>query len=233
MVSNVEPSEDRSTRREIIYLLRTAGPLTVSELGERLGITHVAVRRHLTALERDDLVTSTLMRQPMGRPTRLYSLTEAADDLFPKKYSTLAVEMVDFMAEQAPDQRMVDEFFARRWERLTENYGPQVTRGKDVRERVARLAELQAANGYLASWEKGDGPGEFVLREFNCPVHAVSRKYPQACKHELKFFKTVLGTDQVERVECIADGQPACKYVIRTPHAAEATPEESGPRDGH
>lgn len=218
MLANFDPAEERSTRREIIYLLRTAGPLTVSALSERLGITHVAVRRHLTALERDDLVTSTLLRQPMGRPTRLYSLTEAADDLFPKKYGSLSVEMLDFLAEKEPDQRLVDEFFARRWQRLTEKYGPQVTRGADVRERVARLAELQAANGYLATWERGQEPGELVLREFNCPLHAVSRKYPQACDHELAFFKAVLGTDQVERVQCIANGEPACQYRIRSPH---------------
>lgn len=209
------PSREPSTRTEIITLLRTAGPLTVAELGERLGITHVAVRRHLTALERDNLVTSRLARQPMGRPTRVYSLTEHAEDLFPKKYGALSLEILDFLAELDPEQRLVEEFFARRGREMTQRYGPYVASGRNLQERVALLTEVQTANGYLAGWERGTDPGVLELKEFNCPVHAVSRKYPHACRHELEFFKAVLGTDQVERVECIAEGGSCCRYRIR------------------
>lgn len=204
--------EDTSTRREIINILRTVGPLTVGELGERLGITHVAVRRHLTSLERDGLVSSVQERLPMGRPTRVYSLTEAADSLFPKKYGAFTLELLDFMSQQGAE--MVESFFAIRGEAMVNKYGPEVTAGSSLAERVARLTEVQQANGYLAEWEKGDGD-LLVLKEFNCPVHQVSKKYPHACHHELEFFKTVLGTDQVERVECIAKGGQSCRYTIK------------------
>lgn len=205
-------SEDTSTRREVINLLRTAGPMTVGDLGERLGITHVAVRRHLTSLERDGLVTSVQERLPMGRPTRVYSLTEAADDLFPKKYGVLTLEALEFM-EQAGDD-LLERFFAGRGEVMINRYGPEVKAGANLEERVARLAEIQLANGYLAHYEKGSGE-TLVLKEFNCPVHQVSRKYDHACRHELEFFKTVLGTANVERVECIAKGGGCCRYLIQ------------------
>jgi predicted ArsR family transcriptional regulator len=210
--SAMNHQEDTSTRREIINILRTVGPLTVGELGERLGITHVAVRRHLTSLERDGLVTSVQERLPMGRPTRVYSLTEAADSLFPKKYGAFTLELLDFMIRQDPD--MVEKFFAHRGEEMVEKYGPEVTAGASLEERVARLTEVQQANGYLAEWEKGEGDA-LVLKEFNCPVHQVSKKYPHACHHEMEFFKTVLGTDNVERVECIAKGGQCCRYTIK------------------
>ncbi|HLN63055.1 MAG TPA: metalloregulator ArsR/SmtB family transcription factor [Symbiobacteriaceae bacterium] len=213
MTASVMPnSEDTSTRREIINILRTGGPLTVGELGDRLGITHVAVRRHLTSLERDGLVTSVQERLPMGRPTRVYSLTESADELFPKKYGALTLEILDFMAESGGD--MVEKFFAMRGHAFVEKYNPEVSQGESLEERVARLSDIQMSNGYLADWEKGEGD-QLVLKEFNCPVHQVSRKYPHACHHELEFFKTVLGTDQVERVECIAKGGSCCRYVIQ------------------
>lgn len=206
--------EDHSTRREIINLLRTRGPMTVAAMGEQLGITHVAVRRHLTGLERDGLVDSVLERQPMGRPTRAYSLTEAAEDLFPKKYGALSVEMLDFMAEQENGMELIDRFFAKRRNQLEATYGSHVESGKDVAERVARLTEVQTANGYLADWEAGEQPGVYYLKEFNCPVHSVSRKYQHACHHEIEFFKAVLGTDQIVREECIAKGGTCCKYRI-------------------
>jgi predicted ArsR family transcriptional regulator len=212
MPASVMPNnEETSTRREIVNILRTGGPLTVGELGERLGITHVAVRRHLTSLERDGLVTSVQERLPMGRPTRVYSLTDSADDLFPKKYGALTLEILDFLNEA--DEAMIDKFFEARGQNFVAKYGPEVTQGSDLEERVSRLADVQMANGYLSNWEK-EGTEELVVKEFNCPVHQVSRKYPQACHHELEFFKTVLGTDNVERVECIAKGGSCCRYVI-------------------
>lgn len=203
--------EETSTRREIINILRTAGPLTVGELGDRLGITHVAVRRHLTSLERDGLVTSVQERLPMGRPTRVYSLTDAADELFPKKYGALTLEMLDFLNKTDPN--LVEGFFANRGQSLIEKYGPDVKTGKTLADRVARLSDVQMANGYLASYETNED-GSLVLKEFNCPVHQISRKYDHACHHELEFFKTVLGTENVQRVECIAKGGGCCRYTI-------------------
>ncbi|MGE5672346.1 MAG: helix-turn-helix transcriptional regulator [Mycobacterium leprae] len=212
--SVIPDQEETSTRREIVNILRTIGPLTVGELGERLGITHVAVRRHLTSLERDGLVASVQERLPMGRPTRVYSLTEAADELFPKKYGSLTLEMLDFLAQT--DEKLIEEFFELRGRRMIEKYGPAVTEGATLQERVNRLTEVQQANGYLANWEGSNGEN-LTLREFNCPVHQVSRKYSHACHHELEFFKTVLGTDNVERVECIAEGGTCCRYAIGQP----------------
>jgi len=207
------PQEETSTRREIINILRTVGPMTVGDLGVRLGITHVAVRRHLTSLERDGLVTSVQERLPMGRPTRVYSLTEAADNLFPKKYGAFTLELLDFISQRSPE--LVKEFFAHRGRSMVQRYGPEVSTGANIEERVERLTEVQQKSGYLAELEKTED-GTLILKEYNCPVHQVSRKYPYACEHELEYFKTVLGTDRIERVDCISQGGQCCRYIIRS-----------------
>lgn len=217
-----ETHEEVSTRKEIISLLRVDGPLSVAELGGRLGITHVAVRRHLTALERDGLVTSKQERLPMGRPTRKYELTDMADELFPKKYGTLSLEMIDFLAAADPEHKLIDQFFAARRGRLVDRYSAHVGETPDLSDRVSRLTEVQTADGYLAQWEAGPD-GAFELKEFNCPVHVISRKYPYACIHELEFFKSVLGTDDVQRIECIAKGGNCCRYVIKPSDGASDT----------
>ena len=161
MSVDLMPRQDEtSTRREIINLLRVVGPLTVGELGERLHITHVAVRRHLTSLERDGLVTSVQQRLPMGRPTRVYSLTEAADNLFPKKYGSMMVELLDFLHETDPE--LVEAFFRRRGEEMVARYGGEVN-GGTLKERVQQLTAIQQANGYLAEFEKEED-GTLVLK---------------------------------------------------------------------
>lgn len=147
----------------------------------------------------------------MGRPTRVYSLTEAADELFPKKYGALTLEVLDFISQTEGD--LVEKFFDVRGKAMVEKYGPEVTEADTLAERVARLTEIQLANGYLAESEQGEGD-TLVLKEFNCPVHQVSKKFPHACHHELEFFKAVLGTENVKRVECIAKGGSCCRYTI-------------------
>ena len=57
-----------ATRRRILIALKEQGGLTADELASLLGISSVAVRRHLTNLERDQLVDHEQAQRGMGRP---------------------------------------------------------------------------------------------------------------------------------------------------------------------
>ncbi|WP_159881408.1 helix-turn-helix transcriptional regulator [Paenibacillus puerhi] len=201
------------TRKVIVTLLKTKGPQSVGELSRQLGITEMAVRRHLHTLERDNLIESRLVRQAMGRPTHLYSLAPAADDLFPKKYQHLTLDLLEELAALAgPGQ--VDLLFERRKERLIGRYEDRMT-GKPLADRVKELADIQHANGYMVNLETRDD-GSFVLQEHNCPISQVAKQYNHACSCELAMFRDLLGTDAaVERTECLAKGGSKCSYVIQ------------------
>ena len=60
-----------STRRHIVKLLKTEGPMDSSKLAERLDITPMAVRQHLYALERERLVDVETRPGPIGRPAKV------------------------------------------------------------------------------------------------------------------------------------------------------------------
>ena len=77
------------SQEEIVWLLRRRGAMTVEDLSRALGISGVAVRQHLDGLEAEGLLDSRTERRPIGRPRRLFRLSDAADDLFPKNYSGL------------------------------------------------------------------------------------------------------------------------------------------------
>ena len=80
-----------NTREQILELLQRSGSgLTADALALKLGISAVAVRKHLAALERDNFVMTELQRRPMGRPTYLYRPTASAQELFPSDYANLA-----------------------------------------------------------------------------------------------------------------------------------------------
>ncbi|TBL81154.1 helix-turn-helix transcriptional regulator [Paenibacillus thalictri] len=203
--------QDSSTRKLILTMLKTRSSMTVSEMAKELGITEMAVRRHLNTLERDSLIESKLVRQAMGRPTHLYSLTLLADDLFPKKYHHLTLDLLGELAEEAGED-VVDGLFERRKKKLISRYGQRME-GKELKQRVAELAEIQNSNGYMVEWEQ-DGEGNYVFKEHNCPISQVANQYNHACACELNMFEQLLSAD-VKRTECLAKGGTKCIYIIQ------------------
>lgn len=201
-----------STREYILHLLKTKGALSTKELTEELGITIMAVRRHIQSLERDNLITSQTIRQSMGRPTAVYELTEQASGFFPNKYHTLTLELLheldDYFGEEA-----VEKLFEGRKDKLIKKYDTSM-QGKDIAERVALLASIQNENGYMVELEQINEE-EYLLKEHNCPIKQVAGKYKHACQCELKMFRSLLGDAEVTRTDCLADGGQRCTYSIK------------------
>jgi len=92
---------DLSTRDKIMHMLKVQGELSAKEITEQLGITGMAVRRHIATLERDNLIESTTIRQPMGRPAAVYRLTRRAEEYFPKNYHTIALDLLAELEREA------------------------------------------------------------------------------------------------------------------------------------
>jgi predicted ArsR family transcriptional regulator len=200
-----------STREQILHLLKTDGPMTVSDLAEKLDITEMAVRRHLNTLERDQMIGSRLLRQAMGRPTSQFYLTDKADDYFPKNYHTFALSLLEDI-EETEGPEAVERLFERRKDRLTKEF-QDAFRGKTWEEQVKTLAQLQDEKGYMVRLEKRSD-GSYELTELNCPIAQVANRYQQACACEIGWFRNMLDAD-VDRTECKAKGGQHCVYVIK------------------
>jgi predicted ArsR family transcriptional regulator len=198
---------DGSTRNVILTLLKTKGASSVAELAQELGITEMAVRRHVNTLERDGLLQSKLVRQTLGRPMNVYSLTEQADEHFPRKYQHL---MLDFLEEM--DDTQIEALFEKRKNKLYNRYSDKM-QGKSLPERVRELAGIQNANGYMVEWRELNDGG-YELSEHNCPISQVAEPYQQACACELSLFRRLLQAN-VERTECLAKGGGKCVYRIQ------------------
>lgn len=203
---------ESSTRKVILTMLKTQGQLSVSDMSKQLGITEMAVRRHLNTLERDGLIETRLVRQAMGRPTHFYFLTDHADDLFPKNYHHLTLDLLGELLEEEGQER-IEFLFKRREDRLVGKYQSRM-QAKSLEERVSELASIQNENGYMVKWEQ-QREGEFLLSEHNCPITQVANRYQQACQCELSLFQRLLGVN-VERTECLAKGGTKCTYVIQS-----------------
>lgn len=209
-----EPIGDQlqPTRRKILLALKQHGGLTASELAEHLNITSMGVRRHLTTLERDRLVEYELVQRGKGRPSYVYRLSRQAEDIFPKNYARLANELLAHLADDQGDAAVIRLFDQRSQRRIR---SAQVRlEGLPLAERVAGLAEILNAEGYLAESEQTDAD-TFWLREHNCAVHDIAAEHAAACGSELNFIRAVLPDAEVQREQHMMSGELACAYRIR------------------
>ena len=197
------------TRRQILDILKRRGRATLEELSREVGLSPVTVRVHLSVLQRDDLVSVDEARGKVGRPYFVYSLTEEAEELFPKRYHVFSNRLLASLNEtlspetmQALLSHMAEVWAAERAHRLA---------GKGLAERVAEVAQIRTEEGAIADWEKVEEG--YLLRQYNCPNLLVSRVHPEVCDVEEDYITRMLGV-AVVRAGCIGRGDRVCSFVV-------------------
>ncbi|MBV8083965.1 MAG: HTH domain-containing protein, partial [Chloroflexi bacterium] len=98
----------------ILLTIKKRGEVSAEELAKELGITASAVRQHMAALVGDGLVGVREIKGLPGRPKHRYLLTNAADGLFPRRYSDLTNDVLQYAADEDP--ALVERIFDRRKE---------------------------------------------------------------------------------------------------------------------
>ena len=186
--------------------------MTASELGGRLNITSMGVRRHLITMERDGLVQYDEVQRGLGRPSYVYSLTSFADNLFPKNYWQLTNELLQYVESSDGEEKVEALFYQRAGRRIRQ--ARQRLNGRELTQQVAEAARILEEDGYLAEWSQLD-EDTWCIQEHNCAVHQVAQRYYQACISELFFIRSVLTDAEVNREHHLMDGDRFCGYVIR------------------
>ncbi|WP_066187820.1 MULTISPECIES: helix-turn-helix transcriptional regulator [Gracilibacillus] len=200
-----------TTKDKILELLKKEISLTVNELIEQLQITHMAVRKHLATLEKDDLVSAEYEKTSVGRPRQKYSLTAKGDRLFPNNYESISLEFLKD-TEELYGSKAIKQLFHKREERQVHQYKELVS-SRLPAERVQQMVDIQNQKGYMAEWlEHTDQQYEII--EYNCPIFAVASEFHTACQCETSMFQQVLETEQIERVQCKTAGNNHCRFLI-------------------
>lgn len=207
-----------TTRLDLLRQLKRSGPQTAAALAAGLGVSAVAVRKHLDALAAEGAVAVERVRQPVGRPAYRYHLAAAAEAYFPRGHHMLLLGVL--AALNRADPAALEGALAACSVQARDHYAARLA-GKPLAERVAELARLRDAEGFLTTVERqGD---VLTLREHHCPIRDVAERYPVACRCEQQLFRDLLGAD-VEYAGSLLEGAPACSY--RIPLAQAEPPAE-------
>src|SRR5215831_13680772 len=114
-----------STHDEILRTIRAQGRATIAELAERLGVTPVSVRHHLSSLQAEGLVQASEVRQGVGRPHLVYELTSAGQERFPARYARLSERLLDELKSTLPPH-VLEEMFTRMAEGMVAEYASRL-----------------------------------------------------------------------------------------------------------
>lgn len=202
------------TRTRLLHALKAAGPQTAADLSKGLDVTPVAVRQHLDGLLGEDLVGYEDTRQGgVGRPKRIWSLTQKGHGRFPDNHSGLILGLLSGLKDLYGEDG-VDRLIAHRQAATREAYSREIGKAGSLRERLDILADLRSREGYMASVE-ADGDG-FLLIENHCSICAAATACQGFCRAEMDLFKDILGDDvALTREEHLLSGDRRCVYRVR------------------
>jgi predicted ArsR family transcriptional regulator len=204
-----------TTRDLVLKTLLTRQRCTINELAEAVGINPISVRHHVTKLEAGGLVVSEEERHGVGRPRRLYFLTEKGMEQFPTRYLRLTVRLLAQLKDTLP-QPMVKKLFTQVADDLIEDYSLELDLEElPLEERLDIVKDLLQREGFTMEWErKSDG---YHIRESSCPYYHVGQTHPEICAVDQTLISNVLSVP-VEKINCILDGDSYCTYIVPPNH---------------
>ena len=204
-MSQQSPRFLTSTRGKIVILLRRAGR-TVEELAQALDLTDNAVRAQLSALERDGMIQESGRRRSKSKPALVYTLTPAAEELFPKAYAPVLRRLLEELTERMQASE-VEAVLRSTGRRLAAQW--PLARG-ELHARVEAAVSVLTALGGLAELERRDG--SYLIQGYSCPLAALVLGHPEVCHLAESLLTELTGLPVQKR--CNVGETAQCRFVV-------------------
>ncbi|MFC4271697.1 MarR family transcriptional regulator [Sneathiella chungangensis] len=204
---------------QILYFLKSRGPATAGDIGNFLDISKPGAQQNLAKAAREGLIYFEDRAEGRGRPRRYWHLTEKGHARFPDRHSDLSVDLLK-SAEKLFGAEGLEKLIRDREAETLAKYREKLESEADIAGKIARLAALRNAEGYMASWREIGG-GEYLFIENHCPICAAAAFCQGLCRSELEIFRKAFGAHAtVERTDHILSGARRCAYrICKTPQA--------------
>ncbi|QCB99015.1 MarR family transcriptional regulator [Arthrobacter sp. PAMC25564] len=232
---------EERTRDRVLGAVLEHGPISAAELGELLGFTPAAVRRHLDHLSRDGVIEVKRAARAgagAGRPARRYVLSSQGQSSLGDDYLDIATSALRRLSEMAGPES-VREFAVERFATMESRYAPEINEaGADITARAQALSEALSRDGFVASAASIEAKAPLPaalssvqLCQGHCPIQQLAAEFPVFCDVETEVFSRLVGVD-VRRLSTLARGGHVCTTHIPTgrpaakgPHGPAAAPD--------
>jgi len=199
-----------STKYEIMQLLKKGAGTDLESLSKKLGVSQMAVYKHLRELEKDGLVEHVARKNGVGRPRMFFKPTPKSAGVYPTDYVRISLMVLEYIEDRLGMQGL-DDVARRIQDRAVGKYLGRVGDGS-LYQRAKKLASIRDDHGFFGEARATD-KGTVELVHHNCPIACFALKYPALCEQERVMIQKVLDA-KVERVISDPSGIEPCKFVI-------------------
>lgn len=199
------------TRTEIQLLLEKEPRLSAQEIANHMGISKMAVLKHIEILENAGIVERSIFKGKVGRPFFRFSLVEDKMDQPVNSDSQMLESLLDYLMESG-NESLINSFLEERQKVVLSSYREKLKNVKDD-DKLFKLAALRRVDNYFPEIRKID-ENTSELIELNCPILKIAMKNGKACTLETTMFGALLEA-HVESIHKKINGNGACRFIIR------------------
>jgi predicted ArsR family transcriptional regulator len=194
---------------KVLKAIQLRGQASIKDVAADLGVTASAVRLHLTQLQASGAIHADKVREGVGRPYYVYSVTPQAHKLFYRDYGDLAKLLLEEVTATQGTEAL-QAVLLRISDRLAGIYRDQVG-GQELADRIRAWASLLDQRGVAVEIEKTDQG--YVLKEYGCPYHNMAVENRAVCEMERQVMAQLLESG-VKLTQCALDGHRGCQFTI-------------------
>jgi DeoR family transcriptional regulator, suf operon transcriptional repressor len=208
--------------KQLILNLLLEGSKTAGEIADKLKIQKSAIRTHLESLQAEQSVRSYFKIEGLGRPRKVYELTERGRELFPRKY-----DLILSLILQEIESTQGHEYMKKIIKSIADNMAHDIRdkikeSSSSLEESVRILNSFSNELGFMSSFYKEDednSSSTYSIISRNCIVHKIAIKHQDAiCHgfHDRIIQKSLDGkvNAKVQLKECLALGDQYSRHII-------------------
>lgn len=200
-----------STRDLVLKHLLNHQRSTINELAKAVKINPISVRHHISRLEQDGMVRSAEERHGVGRPRRVYFLTESGMEHFPGRTIRLTNRILDELKNTLPAEQF-SKIFAGMASQAASDLPSEAELGKmGLDQRLKLMKSWLNKEGFGAHVSRNEK--EVIIKETSCPYFYVGQSHSEVCSIDRKLIARALSVDP-QRTSCLLSGDSHCTYVI-------------------
>lgn len=209
MNNNANNESIKTTREKVLKTLLEREYCSIIDLAESVDINPISVRHHIHKLEAEGLVSSIEEKHGVGRPCRMYCLSEKGREYFPARYLRLTIRLLQQLKDTLPKET-VDQIFTQIAENIVFEHNLNLD-GLSLEERLNKVTGLLNEEGFFVYWQQQGT--EYHINEISCPYYHISQNHPEVCLIDQKLISSLLAVS-VEKIACIHNGDNHCTYIL-------------------
>jgi predicted ArsR family transcriptional regulator len=215
-------AETLGDTKDLILNLLLGGSKTAGEIADKLKIQKSAIRTHLESLQTEQSVRSYFKIERLGRPRKVYELTESGRELFPRKYDWI-LSLILKEIESTEGHEYMKKIIESIADNIAHDIDEKIKKSSSsLEESVRILNSVSNEMGFMSSFYKeadNNNISRYSIVSSNCIVHKIAIGHQDAiCHgfHDRIIQKSLDGkiNAKVQLKECIALGDKYSRHVI-------------------